>query len=108
MNQVYLFMRKITPELLKHRLVTPEEYLRIHKRTVENNQEYWESVARELDWFKPWEKVLDDSRPPFYKWFVGGELNASYLAVDRHAHSWRRNKVAIIWEGEPWRTVPKK
>ncbi|BCS93805.1 acetate--CoA ligase [Metallosphaera javensis (ex Sakai et al. 2022)] len=102
------FHEKITPELLKHRLVTPEEYLRIHKRTVENNQEYWESVARELDWFKPWEKVLDDSRPPFYKWFVGGELNASYLAVDRHAHSWRRNKVAIIWEGEPWENGPKE
>jgi acetyl-coenzyme A synthetase (EC 6.2.1.1) len=58
-------------------------------------------VAKELEWFKPWEKVLDDSRPPFYKWFVGGELNLSYLAVDRHAKSWRKNKAAIVWEGEP-------
>ncbi|BCU66807.1 acetyl-coenzyme A synthetase [Sulfolobales archaeon HS-7] len=102
------FQDKIIPELLRHRLVSPEEYMRIHRMTIENSREYWESIAKELDWFKPWEKTLDDSDPPFYKWFVGGELNASYLTVDRHANSWRRNKVAIIWEGEPWENGPKE
>ncbi|MEZ0248103.1 MAG: acetate--CoA ligase, partial [Thermoproteus sp.] len=61
----------------------------------------WASVAKELEWFKPFEKVLDASNPPFYKWFVGGELNLSYLAIDRHIKTWRKNKLALIWEGEP-------
>jgi len=63
--------------------------------------EFWEKEAKELEWFKHWEKVLDDSNPPFYRWFVGGEINPSYLCVDRHNKTWRRNKAAIIWEGEP-------
>ena len=61
-------------------------------------------MAREnVTWFKPWKKVLD-WKPPFAKWFVGGKLNVSYNCLDRHLegeHAWRRNKAAIIWEGEP-------
>ncbi|NON63647.1 acetate--CoA ligase [Acidianus sp. RZ1] len=81
--------------------VSPQIYKEIHSGTLKNFKEFWASLASELEWFKPWEKILDDSNPPFYKWFVGGEINASYLAVDRHAKTWRKNKVAIIWEGEP-------
>ncbi|BCU71559.1 acetate--CoA ligase [Stygiolobus caldivivus] len=76
-------------------------YKKIHEASITDVKSFWSSVATELDWFKPWERVLDDSNPPFYKWFVGGELNASYLSVDRHARGWRKNKVALIWEGEP-------
>ncbi len=75
-----------------------EEY---RKRALENPEAFFGEIARELEWFKTWDKVLDDSNPPFYRWFVGGLLNASYNAVDRHAKSWRRTKAAIIWEGEP-------
>ena len=54
-----------------------------------------------MHWFKKWDQVLDESDPPFYKWFVGGKLNITYNCLDRHLTSWRRNKAAIIWEGEP-------
>ena len=61
-------------------------------------------MAREnVTWFTPWKKVLD-WKPPFAKWFVGGKLNVSYNCLDRHLegeNAWRRNKAAIIWEGEP-------
>ncbi len=61
---------------------------------------FWARQAVQLTWFKKWDKVLEWN-PPFAKWFVGGKLNAAYNAVDRHVLTWRRNKAAIIWEGEP-------
>ncbi len=82
-------------------MISIEAYHKLHRQTVENLEEFWANVAKELEWFKPWGKVLDASNPPFYKWFVGGRLNLSYLAVDRHVKTWRKNKVAVIWEGEP-------
>ena len=61
---------------------------------------FWAKAAKELDWFKPWKKVLEwDS--PWAKWFIGGKLNASYNCLDRHVKAGRGNKAAIIWEGEP-------
>ena len=57
-------------------------------------------MASRLEWFEPWEKVLDDSDKPFYKWFTGAKCNIVYNAVDRHQKTWRRNKQALIWEGE--------
>ncbi|MDO8578797.1 MAG: acetate--CoA ligase [Dehalococcoidales bacterium] len=71
----------------------------MHRRSLESPEEFWAEQARQLDWFKPWDKVLEWD-PPFARWFVGGQLNASYICVDRHAKSWRRSKVAIYWEGE--------
>jgi acetyl-CoA synthetase len=62
---------------------------------------FWAEQAKTLDWFEPWSKVLDWSHAPHAKWFVGGRLNVSTNCVDRHLESWRRNKAAIIWEGEP-------
>ncbi|HEY2654305.1 MAG TPA: acetyl-coenzyme A synthetase N-terminal domain-containing protein, partial [Solirubrobacteraceae bacterium] len=61
---------------------------------------WWERQARELHWFKPWEQVLDDSNPPFYKWFIGGELNVSYNCLDRHVEAGRGDRVAFHWRGE--------
>ena len=64
-------------------------------------EEFWGSKAGELlSWFKPWNKVLD-WKPPHAKWFVGGKLNASYNCIDRHLSTPRKNKAALIWEGEP-------
>ncbi len=65
-----------------------------------NPQAFWARQATALDWFKPWKKILD-WKPPFAKWFVGGELNACYNCVDRHVQTANRNKAALIWEGEP-------
>ena len=61
---------------------------------------FWGSLANELDWFKKWDKVLDDSNKPFYKWFTGGRCNIAYNCLDKHVKTFRRNKLALIWEGE--------
>jgi len=70
------------------------------KKSLENPEDYWAEQARQLDWYRTWDKVLD-WKPPFARWFVGGLLNASYNCVDRHVKTWRKNKAAILWEGEP-------
>jgi acetyl-CoA synthetase len=82
--------------------VSPSDYEAFRKQGTEDPVSFWEDRARELvDWFQPWEKALDDSNPPFFKWFVGAKTNIAHNAVDRHARTWRRNKLALIWEGEP-------
>lgn len=68
----------------------------------ENWPQGWEKPARRLDWFSKWDTVLDDSRAPFYRWFVGGRLNASYNCVDRHVEAGRGDEDAILWEGEDY------
>jgi acetyl-CoA synthetase len=70
------------------------------EKSIKNPQEFWAEKAKAIDWFKKWDKVLDDSNPPFYKWFQGGVLNISYNALDRHVKTQRKNKLAYIWEGE--------
>jgi acetyl-CoA synthetase len=71
----------------------------IYNKSLADIGEFWGQEARDLEWFRTWDRVLDWD-PPFAKWFPGGMLNASYLCVDRHLKTWRRNKVAIYWEGE--------
>ena len=73
----------------------------VFERAAADPEAFWASIAEELHWFKKWDQVLDESDPPFFKWFVGGKLNITYNCIDRHLSSWRRNKAAIIWEGEP-------
>jgi len=70
------------------------------EKSINNPEEFWADKARAIDWFRTWDKVLDDSSPPFYKWFPGGMLNMSYNALDRHLKTARRNQLAYIWEGE--------
>jgi acetyl-CoA synthetase len=72
----------------------------IYEAFEENWPESWERAAEMLDWFEPYDQVLDDSNPPFYRWFTDGRLNASYNAVDRHVENGDKNRVAIKWEGE--------
>ncbi len=72
----------------------------IYRRADRNFEKFWADFARELVWMRPWKKVLD-WKPPKVKWFVGGKLNASVNCVDRHVSGPRRNKAALIWEGEP-------
>jgi acetyl-CoA synthetase len=70
------------------------------EKSLKNPREFWAEKAEAIDWFKTWDNVLDDSNPPFYKWFQGGILNISYNALDRHIKTPRKNKLAYIWEGE--------
>ncbi len=71
----------------------------IYRRATDHYEEFWEEHARQLAWFEPWKKVLD-WKPPHAQWFVGGKLNASYNCLDKHLTTPRRNKAALIWEGE--------
>ncbi len=75
-------------------------YLQLYHDSLKDRERFWSEQARQLDWYRTWDKVLEWN-PPFAKWFVGGMLNASYNALDRHLKTWRRNKAALIWEGEP-------
>ncbi|HBG74827.1 MAG: acetate--CoA ligase [Chloroflexi bacterium GWB2_49_20] len=61
---------------------------------------FWEEQAEELDWFQKWETVLDDSNKPFYKWFSGARVNIVHNCIDRHLKTFRKNKLALIWESE--------
>jgi len=76
------------------------EYEALYKRSIDDPEGFWAEAAAELHWFKTWDKVLDWNLP-WAKWFVGGKLNLSYNCVDRHALGARRDKTALIWEGEP-------
>ncbi|MGD8320306.1 MAG: acetate--CoA ligase [Gemmatimonadota bacterium] len=84
-------------EFTEHAVVSDEG---IYERAASDREAYWASWARELDWFEPWEKVLEWN-PPYAKWFVGGKLNVSHNCLDRHLDGPRKDKVALLWEGEP-------
>jgi acetyl-CoA synthetase len=77
-----------------------EQYDAMYKQSIEDPEAFWAGVAKELHWFKPWDKVLEWNLPSA-KWFVGGKMNLSYNCLDRQAHCGRADKTAIIWEGEP-------
>jgi acetyl-CoA synthetase len=71
------------------------------KQSEEDLEGFWSERAQELEWYKPWDKVLDESAKPFYKWFTEGRVNIVHNCLDRYVKTWRRNKLALIWEGEP-------
>jgi len=70
------------------------------KRAGEDPVGFWEERARELEWYAPWTQVLDDSNKPFYKWFSGAKVNIVHNCLDRYMNSYRKNMLALIWEGE--------
>ena len=72
----------------------------VYARADADPERFWAALAAELDWFEPWTTILD-WQPPYAKWFVGGKINASVNCLDRHVKTARRNKAALIWEGEP-------
>jgi acetyl-CoA synthetase len=79
---------------------SPAEYDAMFKRAEADPEKFWAEQAESLAWFKKWNTVLSGSEP-FWKWFDGGKINASYNCIDRHLTGPRKNKAAIIWEGEP-------
>ena len=76
------------------------EYETLYRQSIDDPESFWANAAKDLHWFKPWDKVLEWDLP-WAKWFVGGQINLSYNCVDRHALGARRDKKALIWEGEP-------
>jgi propionyl-CoA synthetase len=71
---------------------------RIYARSIEDPEGFWADVAEDVHWYKRWDKVLDDSNPPFYRWFVGAETNTCYNAVDRHVEAGRGDQLALIYD----------
>jgi len=82
------------------RIGSLEQYRRMYRESIRTPEKFWAREARELIWQQSWKKVLD-WKPPFAQWFVGGKLNVAENCLDRHLQGPRRNKAAIIWEGEP-------
>ncbi|XP_076648307.1 acyl-CoA synthetase short-chain family member 3, mitochondrial [Halictus rubicundus] len=82
-------------------------YHEAYRRSLEEPEKFWGEVSECIDWSKPWTKVLDNSNPPFTKWFVNGELNACYNAVDRHVLAGNGNKVALIHDSPLISTIRK-
>lgn len=82
------------------RIGSLDEYQRLYRESVRSPEKFWAREARQLVWQAPWRTVLE-WKPPFAKWFAGGRLNVSENCLDRHLTGSRRNKAAILWEGEP-------
>ena len=80
-----------------------DEYRNLYSRSINDPEGFWAEQAVSLTWQEKWHTVLD-WKAPFAEWFVGGKINLSENCLDRHAATWRRNKAAIIWEGEPGET----
>lgn len=79
-----------------------DEYKALYKKSIEDPEGFWGELGEQLDWYKKWDKVLvEDFKEGKHEWFVGGKLNVSYNCLDRHLKTWRKNKAALIWEGEP-------
>ncbi len=76
------------------------DYERLYEEADRDPESFWGRIASEIEWFEPWTKVLEWN-VPWAKWFLGGKLNLSYNCLDRHVATWRKNKAAVIWEGEP-------
>ncbi|MGD0931043.1 MAG: acetate--CoA ligase [Candidatus Korobacteraceae bacterium] len=89
------------PEFSKNAHIrSKEDYDKICAQAAADPEAFWADIARQLHWFKPWDKVLEWNSP-WAKWFLGGKINLSYNCLDRHVATWRKNKAAIIWESEP-------
>src|SRR5215510_8429289 len=76
-----------------------------HKRSLTDPQNFWADAAKAVHWYKKWDKVLDDSEKPFYRWFVGGEVNTCYNALDRHVESGRAEQLALIYDSPVTQTI---
>ncbi len=86
------------PEIGANSRVPDPDALRA--RAAADPEAFWAAEASELEWFRPWDKVMDDSQAPFYKWFVGGQTNIVHNCLDRHLSGPNKNKLALIWLGE--------
>jgi acetyl-CoA synthetase len=86
-------------EVLENAVI--KDYESLYQQSIDDPEKFWAERANELEWSQKWDRVLDSSNAPFYKWFLGGQTNIVSNAIDRHLKTWRKNKLALIWEGEP-------
>jgi len=78
-----------------------DEYRKIYRKSVEDPEGFWAQMAEQLEWYRKWDRVLvDDFANARHEWFVGGKINVAHNCVDRHLKTWRKNKAALIWEGD--------
>src|SRR5437764_2761515 len=82
------------------RIKSLAQYRKMYRESIRAPDRFWARQAKELIWHKSWKKVLD-WKPPFAKWFVGGQLNVSHNCLDKWLGTPHANKAALIWEGEP-------
>ncbi|MEA3335019.1 MAG: acetate--CoA ligase [Chloroflexota bacterium] len=78
-----------------------KDYEEVYARAVADPEAFWQERAQTLDWYEPPDRILDSSNAPFFQWFPGAQTNIVFNALDRHVETWRKNKIALIWEGEP-------
>ncbi|WAR03009.1 ACSS3-like protein [Mya arenaria] len=84
-----------------------KKYDKVFRRSIEDPEDFWAEQAEQLVWDKKWTKVLDNSKPPFTQWFVGGELNTCYNAVDRHVAEGNGGQIAIIYDSPVTKQIKK-
>src|SRR5690349_5846268 len=84
----------------KSRIGSYEQYQKLWEQAAGDIEKFWGDLAGELHWFRPYRKTLEWNEP-FAQWFLGGQTNVSYNCLDAHLDGPRKNKAAIIWEGEP-------
>jgi len=108
MDSVYMEKRVFEPSkefVEKARIKSMDEYMKMYRRSIEDPQGFWGDLALELvDWFKEWDGPVEEysfKDDIFLRYFVGGKLNVTYNCLDRHLHTWRKNKAALIFQGEP-------
>src|SRR5271169_5664461 len=83
------------------------KYQDIFQKSIKDPEGFWGEAAEAITWSKKWDKVLDDSNKPFYRWFSGGEMNTCYNALDRHANFGRGGQVALIYDSPVTNTIQK-
>jgi propionyl-CoA synthetase len=84
-----------------------DKYEEIFNRSIQDPEGFWGEAGEGITWYKKWDKVLDDTNNPFYRWFAGGQMNTCYNAIDRHVESGRADQVAIIYDSPVTNTVRK-
>ncbi|EPR43354.1 acetate/CoA ligase [Desulfovibrio sp. X2] len=89
------------PGLVMEANVNPQELAAAYRQAAQDPLGFWESAALELEWFRRWDKVLDESAPPHFSWFPGARCNIAHNALDRHTKTGNKHRLALIWEGEP-------
>ncbi|MEF2144675.1 MAG: acetate--CoA ligase [Desulfovibrionaceae bacterium] len=89
------------PQFVVEANLKPAQVQELRERAAADPRAYWEEAADQLEWFRKWDTVLDESQAPFYRWFPGARCNIVHNALDRHIETANKNKLALIWEGEP-------
>src|SRR4030042_5231448 len=83
------------------------KYEEMFQQSIQDHEGFWAEAAQAITWYRKWDRVLDVTNPPFYRWFVGGELNTCYNALDRHVEGGRADQTALIYDSTVTNTVQK-